>query len=63
MHGLLLLQFKDMKNDKQIFRENFHMSLKDFNALFKLVQPLLKAKKRTRNDAISPRMKLAFVLE
>lgn len=60
---LLSFQFDALEADNTAFRENFHMSQMDFYALLRKVEPLLVPKKKTRSDAVPPKMKLAMVLE
>ena len=53
-----------MRENLNKFKENFHMTPTDFDNLFELLEPLLQPKKNTRpNDSISPKLKLAVVLE
>lgn len=60
---VLYFQFDALEADNTAFRENFHMSQKDFYALLSKVEPLLLPKKLTRSDVVPPKMKLAMVLE
>lgn len=45
------------------FWENFHISVTNFEYIFELVIPLLEPKRKTRRDAIPPKLRLAMVLE
>lgn len=56
-------QFEDLMQHPNLFADNFRMSPETFESLFSMLEPLLLPKKNTRRDAISPKQKLAIVLE
>lgn len=53
-----------MRENNSTFYENFHMRPAEFDKLFDMVEPLLLPKVRSHpKDEISPKEKLAIVLE
>lgn len=57
-------QFLDLANNKRYFEENFHMNEKQFDKIYTRINHHLRCKRNTRpNDNISPKAKLAMVLE
>lgn len=52
-----------MTKNEKVFKENFHMSVDDFNELYKKIEHRLISNINTRPDRIPPKAKLAIVLE
>lgn len=58
-----VFQFDDLKGFPPSFRENFHMSNRKFDDIYNKIKKHLEPVKYSRPDVISPRAKLAMVLE
>lgn len=63
MYVTFAYQFVDMRSFPPSFRENFHMTHQDFEAIYNKIKRHLEPIKYSRPDIISPRAKLAMVLE
>ncbi|XP_062556918.1 putative nuclease HARBI1 [Armigeres subalbatus] len=64
MKGRFATDFEDMARGEKFFVENFHMSKKNFEHLFSLIEKDLVPKRNTRpKDAITAKLKLALVIE
>ena len=60
----ILLQFSDMVQTPEVFKENFRMFPSQFDLLYSLLESKLCAKTETRpDDRITAKEKLAVTLE
>lgn len=59
-----LWQFEDLRSSPNMFKENFHMTVEQFDIVHDLVKPLLIPKRNTwRSLHITSKHKLALTLE
>lgn len=57
-------QFLDLASSQKSFEENFHLNENQFDHIYTRIKHHLRCKRNTRpNDKISPKAKLAMVLE